>query len=95
MSEENNTKLSGFISNHWSFILGVLTLAFTSGGIYSEFRLMRHEIEESEKEHKYQIQQIIEERERKNNWLQEQEERIDELEEWRSWEDGKHDREKY
>ena len=92
--EENNSKVSNFVSNHWSFIVGVLTVAFTAGGILSEFRLMRQEIEESEKEHKYQIQQIIDERERKNNWLQEQEERIDELEEWRAWEDGSKNREK-
>ena len=92
--EQSNDKVSNFISNHWGFIVGVLTVAFTTGGIFSEFRLMRQQMEEVEKEHKYQIQQIIDERERKNNWLQEQEERIDELEEWRAWEDGNRNREK-
>lgn len=92
--ESSNSKFSNFLSNHWGFIVGVLTVAFTAGGILSEFRLMRLEMEESEKEHKLQIQQIIDERERKNNWLQEQEERIDELEEWRAYEEGRNDKEK-
>lgn len=92
--ELNNSKVSNFLSNHWSFVVGVLTIAFTAGGVFSEFRLMRQEIEESKKDNQAKIQQIIDERERKNNWLQEQEERIDELEEWRAWEDGNHNREK-
>jgi predicted membrane protein len=85
-----NSKTSEFISRNWSIIVGILTVAFAAGGIFSEFRLMHNEIEEVKKETDAKVQQIIEERERKNNWLQEQEERIDELEEWRSFENGKH-----
>jgi polyhydroxyalkanoate synthesis regulator phasin len=50
---------------------------------------MHNEIKEIKKEVDSKVQQIIDERERKNNWLQEQEERIDELEEWRAFENGK------
>jgi predicted membrane protein len=82
-------KQSSFISNNWSIIVGILTVAFAAGGIFSEFRLMHKEIDEIKKETDSKVQQIIEERERKNNWLQEQEERIDELEEWKSFEDGR------
>jgi hypothetical protein len=78
-----------FISKNWQIIVGVLTVAFAAGGIFSEFRLMHKEIEEIKKETDSKVQQIIDERERKNNWLQEQEERIDELEEWKAFEDGK------
>ena len=85
-----NNKTSEFISRNWSIIVGILTVAFAAGGIFSEFRLMHNEIEEVKKETDTKVQQIIDERERKNNWLQEQEERIDELEEWRSYENGKH-----
>lgn len=85
-----NNKTSEFISRNWSIIVGILTVAFAAGGIFSEFRLMHNEIEEVKKETDAKVQQIIDERERKNNWLQEQEERIDELEEWRSYENGKH-----
>lgn len=79
-----------FISKNWSIIVGILTVAFAAGGIFSEFRLMHKEIDEIKKETDSKVQQIIDERERKNNWLQEQEERIDELEEWKAFEDGKH-----
>jgi hypothetical protein len=78
-----------FISKNWQIIVGVLTVAFAAGGIFSEFRLMHKEIDEIKKETDSKVHQIIEERERKNNWLQEQEERIDELEEWKAFEDGK------
>lgn len=78
-----------FISKNWQIIVGVLTVAFAAGGIFSEFRLMHKEIDEIKKETDAKVHQIIEERERKNNWLQEQEERIDELEEWKSFEDGR------
>jgi hypothetical protein len=78
-----------FIQKNWSVIAGILTVAFAAGGIFSEFRLMHKEIDEIKKETDSKVQQIIEERERKNNWLQEQEERIDELEEWKAFEDGK------
>ncbi len=82
-------KQSSFISNNWSIIVGILTVAFAAGGIFSEFRLMHKEIDEIKKETDSKVQQIIEERERKNNWLQEQEERIDELEEWKAFIEGK------
>jgi len=85
-----NSKTGEFIARNWSIIGGILTVAFAAGGIFSEFRLMHNEIEEIKKETDAKVQQIIDERERKNNWLQEQEERIDELEEWRAFEDGKH-----
>lgn len=85
-----SNKTGEFIARNWSIIVGILTVAFAAGGIFSEFRLMHKEIDEIKKETDNKVQQIIEERERKNNWLQEQEERIDELEEWRAFEDGKH-----
>ena len=84
-----NNKTSNFLSDNWSIIVGILTVAFAAGGIFSEFRLMHKEIDEIKKETDSKVQQIIEERERKNNWLQEQEERIDEIEEWKSFEDGR------
>ena len=87
---DSDSKVSNFISHNWSIIVGILTVAFAAGGIFSEFRLMHKEIDEIKKETDTKVQQIIDERERKNNWLQEQEERIDELEEWRAFEDGKH-----
>lgn len=70
-------------------IVGILTVAFAAGGIFSEFRLMRSEHAEDKKQMELKIQQIIDERERKADWLEEQEQRIDDLEEWRSFEDGK------
>lgn len=81
---------NNFISKNWSIIVGILTVAFAAGGIFSEFRLMHKEIDELKKETNSKVEQIINERERKADWLQEQEERIDELEEWRAFEDGKH-----
>lgn len=69
---ENNKTLN-FLSSNWSVIVGTLTVAFAAGGIFSEFRLMHNEIEEIKKETDTKVQQIIDERERKNNWLQEQE----------------------
>jgi len=89
-----NSKFNEFISHNWSVIVGILTVAFAAGGIFSEFRLMRAEMEELKKDTNSKIQQIVDERERKNNWLQEQEERIDELEEWKAFEDGKHSNQK-
>jgi len=83
-------KVSDFLNRNWSIIVGVLSVAFVSGGVVSEFRLMRAQMEENEREHQYQIEQLIKERDRKSDWLQEQEERIDELEEWRAFEEGKH-----
>jgi|GEM_PF-4198105 len=87
---DSDSKVTNFVSHNWSIIVGILTVAFAAGGIFSEFRLMHKEIDEIKKETDNKVQQIIDERERKNNWLQEQEERIDELEEWRAFEDGKH-----
>jgi hypothetical protein len=87
--DEHHSKTGDFLNKNWSIIVGILTVAFASGGIFSEFRLMHKEIDEIKKETDLKVQQIIEERERKNNWLQEQEERIDELEEWKAFEDGK------
>ena len=87
--DEHHSKAGDFLNKNWSIIVGILTVAFAAGGIFSEFRLMHNEIDEIKKETDSKVQQIIEERERKNNWLQEQEERIDELEEWKAFEDGK------
>ena len=84
-----SNKTTTFISNNWSVIAGILTVAFASGGIFSEFRLMRSEIEELKKDTNLKIQQIIEERQRKSDWLEEQEQRIDDLEEWKAYEDGR------
>jgi hypothetical protein len=83
------SKTTTFISNNWSIIVGILTVAFAAGGIFSEFRLMRSEIEELKKDTNFKIQQIIDERERKSDWLEEQEQRIDDLEEWKSYEEGR------
>ena len=84
-----NSKTTTFISNNWSIIVGILTVAFAAGGIFSEFRLMRAEHEEDKRQVELKIQQIIEERARKSDWLEEQEQRIDDLEEWKAYEDGK------
>lgn len=78
-----------FISKNWSIIAGILTIAFAAGGIFSEFRLMHKEIEELKRDTENKINQIITERDRKSDWLEEQEQRIDDLEEWKAFEDGK------
>jgi hypothetical protein len=83
-----NSKMSSFLANNWSMIVGVLTVSFVAGGVVSEFRLMRAEIEELKKDTTMKIQQIIEKDERKKDWLEEQEQRIDDLEEYRAYEDG-------
>jgi hypothetical protein len=82
-------KTTDFLNKNWSVIVGILTVAFAAGGIFSEFRLMRLEMEEMKRDFNLKIEQIVEERERKNNWLEEQEQRIDDLEEWKAFEDGK------
>lgn len=87
MMESNKT--SNFLSSNWSIIVGILTVAFAAGGIFSEFRLMRAEHEEDKRQMELKIEQIISERERKADWLEEQEQRIDDLEEWKAFEDGK------
>lgn len=78
-----------FIQKNWSVIVGILTVAFAAGSIFSEFRLMRAEHAEDKKQMELKIEQIITERERKADWLEEQEQRIDDLEEWKAFEDGK------
>lgn len=84
-----NSKTTTFISNNWSIIVGILTVAFAAGGIFSEFRLMHKEIEELKRDTDIKVNQIIEERERKADWLEEQEQRIDDLEEWKAFEGGR------
>ena len=84
-----NSKTTNFIANNWSIIAGILTVAFAAGGIFSEFRLMHKEIEELKRDTDIKVNQIIEERERKADWLEEQEQRIDDLEEWKAFESGK------
>jgi hypothetical protein len=76
------------ISENWSLIAGVLTVSFVAGGVVSEFRLMRAEIEELKKETAIKIQQIQDKDDRKKLWLEEQEQRIDDLEEWKSFVEG-------
>lgn len=83
-----NSKLSSFLSSNWSIIVGVLTVAFVAGGVVSEFRLLRAELEEVKKDNSIKWQQILEKEERKKEWLEEQEQRIDDLEEYRAFEDG-------
>lgn len=83
-----NTKFSSFLSSNWSIIVGVLTVAFVAGGVVSEFRLLRAELEEVKKDNVIKYQQIMEREERKKEWLEEQEQRIDDLEEYRAYEDG-------
>jgi hypothetical protein len=78
-----------FIQNNWSIIIGVLTAVFIAGGIVSEFRILSAEIEELKRETAVKIKAIEDERDRKSGWLQEQEERIDELEEWQAYEKGR------
>lgn len=84
-----NSKTGEFLSNNWSIIGGILTVAFVAGGVFSEIRLMRSEHEEDKKQMELKIEQIIKERDRKADWLEEQEQRIDDLEEWKSFEDGR------
>jgi hypothetical protein len=87
--DEHHSKAGDFLNKNWSMIVGILTVVFAAGSIFSEFRLMRLEMEEMKKDYNVKIQQILDERERKNNWLEEQEQRIDDLEEWKAFEDGK------
>lgn len=77
-----------FISENWSVIAGVLTVAFVAGGVVSEFRLLKAELEEIKRDTGIKIQQIQDKDERKKDWLEEQEQRIDDLEEWRSYVQG-------
>ncbi len=87
--DEHHSKAGDFLNKNWSMIVGILTVVFAAGSIFSECRLMRLEMEEMKKDYNSKIEQILDERERKNNWLEEQEQRIDDLEEWKAFEDGK------
>lgn len=77
-----------FISENWSVIAGVLSVAFVAGGVVSEFRLLKAEIEEIKKDTSLRIQQVQDREERKKFWLEEQEQRIDDLEEWKAYVEG-------
>lgn len=77
-----------FISENWSIIAGVLSVAFVAGGVVSEFRLLKAEIEELKKDTSSKIQQINDKDDRKRDWLEEQEQRIDDLEEWKAFVEG-------
>lgn len=81
-------RFSHFLSENWSLIVGVLTVSFVAGGVVSEFRLMKAEIEELKKDTSMKIQQIQDKDERKKDWLEEQEQRIDDLEEWKAFVEG-------
>lgn len=77
-----------FITENWSVIAGILTVAFVAGGVVSEFRLLKAEIEELKRDTGLKIDQIQNKDDRKRDWLEEQEQRIDDLEEWRSFVQG-------
>lgn len=77
-----------FISENWSVIAGVLTVAFVAGGVVSEFRLLKAEIEEIKRDTSLKIDQIQSKDDRKRDWLEEQEQRIDDLEEWKAFTEG-------
>lgn len=82
-------RFSYFLSQNWSLIVGVLTVSFVAGGVVSEFRLLKAEIEELKKDTALKIQQIQDKDDRKRDWLEEQEQRIDDLEEWKSYVGGR------
>jgi hypothetical protein len=84
-----NNKLSNFFSDNWSIIVGVLSVAFIAGGVVSEFRLLIAELDELKKDTATKIQQIQDKDERKKDWLEEQEQRIDDLEEWKAFMEGR------
>lgn len=83
-----NNKVSSFLADNWSVIVGVLSVAFIAGGVVSEFRLIKAELDELKKDLNAKVQQIEEKDERKKGWLEEQEQRIDDLEEWKAYEEG-------
>jgi hypothetical protein len=82
-------RFSHFLSDNWSIIAAVLTVSFVAGGVVSEFRLLKAEIEELKKDTGIKIQQIEDKENRKRDWLEEQEQRIDDLEEWKSFVEGR------
>lgn len=83
------TRTAQFVSNNWTVIGGILTAVFIAGGIVSEFRLMRAEIDELKKDTSLKIEQIQNKEDRKRDWIEEQEQRIDDLEEWRAFVEGR------
>lgn len=84
-----NKRLSSFLSDNWSIIVGVLSVAFIAGGVVSEFRLIKAELDEIKKDTALKLQQIQDKDERKKDWLEEQEQRIDDLEEWKAFMEGR------
>ena len=84
-----NNKVSSFLADNWSVIVGVLSVAFIAGGVVSEFRLIKAELDELKKDLNMKVQQIEEKDERKKGWLEEQEQRIDDLEEWKAFMEGR------
>lgn len=82
-------KITHIISNNWPVIATVLTVSFVAGGVVSEFRLLKAEIEELKRDTGIKIQQIQDKDDRKRSWLEEQEQRIDDLEEWKSFVEGR------
>lgn len=69
------------VRNNWPFVVGVATIVFTVGSILAEFRVVKTTIEEEKINTKYRIEEI-------ERWQEEQEERIDYLEEQSEWEKG-------
>jgi hypothetical protein len=84
-----NNKVSSFLADNWSIIVGVLSVSFIAGGVVSEFRLMRAEIEELKKDTSLKIEQLQNKEDRKKDWIEEQEQRIDDLEEWKAFMEGR------
>jgi hypothetical protein len=85
---ESSNKVSHFLTDNWSIIVGVLSVSFIAGGVVSEFRLMRAEIEELKKDTSLKIEQLQNKEDRKKDWIEEQEQRIDDLEEWKAYMGG-------
>lgn len=84
-----NNKISSFLADNWSIIVGVLSVAFIAGGVVSEFRLIKAELDEIKKDTSLKLQQIQDKDDRKRDWLEEQEQRIDDLEEWKAFMEGR------
>lgn len=84
-----SNKVSSFLADNWSIIVGVLSVAFIAGGVVSEFRLIKAELDEIKKDTSLKLQQIQDKDERKKDWLEEQEQRIDDLEEWKAFMEGR------
>lgn len=86
---ENSNKVSHFLADNWSIIVGVLSVAFIAGGVVSEFRLLKAEIDELKKDTSLKIEQLQDKEDRKKDWIEEQEQRIDDLEEWKAFMEGR------